>query len=315
MSSQSLAKARAKRAGENIQNTNIRPNTSIRSQPSFSPQQPQFTRQIQQQNSTPNNIRISGPQSQNNFRNTQTQIQQNTLETNTQPFSKISISDAIGLTTIRLSSIEKWIYSKEQEDKLSQSKEFNSNNNFNINNDLLQSLITRIEQLENQPTHTFENLNNSLEDNEVFNNLRETVKKITDDMNKNNLSTIKFSEQILKFTRELNDTKDLLKSFIVKYDNFVQETNEKFGDIENAFNIIDEKIENNFISDENVNIVTSGLSEINAFDNIPQNLNLNNDVDNFNDTNLNKKDISNDTNLIDVSEENNKKIVKINLLD
>ena len=49
---------------------------------------------------------------------------------------------------------------------------------------------------------------------------------------KHNLSILKHTEQLFKFERELIETKDILKTFMIKYDLFLSETNNKFADYE-----------------------------------------------------------------------------------
>jgi hypothetical protein len=47
---------------------------------------------------------------------------------------------------------------------------------------------------------------------------------------------------LFRFERELVETKDILKTFMLKYDNFVQESNEKLADYEFAISEIEKSI-------------------------------------------------------------------------
>jgi hypothetical protein len=102
MSSRSLATARARRAGENTpMMSGNRPITSIGSQAAFVP------------NQNPN-MRQTKPSPKNqNMNSINNEINNNGL-----PFTKLSVSDAVGLITLRLGSIEKWIIEKEHENEL-----------------------------------------------------------------------------------------------------------------------------------------------------------------------------------------------------
>jgi hypothetical protein len=48
------------------------------------------------------------------------------------------------------------------------------------------------------------------------------------------LAVSKHTEQLFKFERDLVETKDILKTFMLRYDAFVQESAEKFTDFETA---------------------------------------------------------------------------------
>jgi hypothetical protein len=48
------------------------------------------------------------------------------------------------------------------------------------------------------------------------------------------LAVAKHTEQLFKFERDLVETKDILKTFMLRYDAFVQESSEKFTDFETA---------------------------------------------------------------------------------
>ena len=64
--------------------------------------------------------------------------------------------------------------------------------------------------------------------------LTQQVTRIGDDGNKQMLAVSKHTEQLFKFERDLVETKDILKTFMLRYDAFVQESAEKFTDFETA---------------------------------------------------------------------------------
>jgi hypothetical protein len=232
MSSRSLAAARSKRAGENAPPVSgMRPGTSIGSfAQSFSQQIPpqQTNAKVEQQNSL--------------------------------PFNKISISDAVGLITLRLGRVEKWIIETDHENDI--------NNSSGIDNSVLSSIINRIESIEKKD---FTPINNEsvTKLSEDFKMFSEQLTRISSDVNKHTIEIAKNTEQVFKFNRELTETKDMLKTFMIKYDLFAEETNIKFSDFETALgdlekNIINE-VENDEDSDEN-NEVDSNSSTIMSVD-------------------------------------------------
>ena len=63
-----------------------------------------------------------------------------------------------------------------------------------------------------------------------------------DDVSKHTLELAKCSEQVFRFNRELTETKDILKSFMVKYDMFAQETTQNFSDYELALSDLEKRL-------------------------------------------------------------------------
>ena len=134
-SSRSFAAARSRRAGETQPPVSGgRPGTSIASHAAFVPQQ-----QMPQPPS--NNVRVAKAPIQ-----PQMQQQQNT---NASPFSKLTISDAIGLITLRLGRVEQFVIDYEN-------GEISTNgavggipeNSRIIDNSVLTSMINRLDSLE-----------------------------------------------------------------------------------------------------------------------------------------------------------------------
>ena len=261
MSSRSLAAARAKRAGENAPPVSgNRPGTSIGSHAAFVPQQPL-------------NVRVSRqPQMQPQY-NQQSQMQPQ-QQPGTLPFSKLSISDAIGLITLRLGRIEQWVIENENDSDNANDEGKNQQNrlseNFNsIDSSILTSIVNRLESIEKKENGTInnENITNLLED---VNKLSQQITKSDNEISKYNLILNKHTEQLFKFERELIETKDILKTFMMKYDIFTQETNDKFADYECAISDLEKNIQ------PSGDIINESITENKPFD-IEDNDHENND--------------------------------------
>ena len=233
MSSRSLAAARARRAGENAPPVSgNRPGTSINSHAAFAQQGPGPG---PGQGQPPSNVRVSrGPQTQSyqDVRQSQQQSQASL------PFSKLSISDAIGLITLRLGRVEQWVMETDHEtdgaEQHHSSSESNLHNNSKvIDISVLTNIINRIDSLEKMGGGSVGNESVSKLTEEVA-KLTQQVTRIGDDGNKQMLAVSKHTEQLFKFERDLVETKDILKTFMLRYDAFVQESAEKFLDFETA---------------------------------------------------------------------------------
>ena len=245
MSSRSLAAARAKRAGETAPHVSgNRPVTSIGSHAAFAPMPPH-----------PNNVRTAKamqppqqkqpPQQYQQFYEQSTQQQQ---PSNGLPFQKLSISDAIGLITLRLGRVEQWIIETDHEEEVKQSGSGNMSgipeNHRVIDNSVLTSIINRIDSLEKNglsgsSTGSSEEIKKLSEDLKA---LTEQFKRMGDDVSKHTIELAKNTEQVFRFNRELTETKDILKSFMVKYDMFAQETTQNFSDYENALSDLEKRL-------------------------------------------------------------------------
>ena len=250
MSSRSLAAARAKRAGENAPPVSgNRPITSIGSQAAFAQQMPPHMGYNTPP--PPNNVRTArAMQPQQAPRPTPPQYQQfydqQQQPQNGLPFQKLSVSDAIGLITLRLGRVEQWIIDTDEEDQSKQHTSGNSSaipdNHKVIDNSVLTSIINRLDSLEKN------NMSSSVS-SEEFNNLSTEVKTLSDqfkrmgeDVSKHTIELAKNTEQVFRFNRELTETKDLLKSFMLKYDMFTQETTQNFADYEMALEDLEKRL-------------------------------------------------------------------------
>lgn len=249
MSSRSLAAARARRAGENAPPVSgNRPVTSIGSHAAFAPSPPH-----------PNNVRTaramqSPPQNQQQQQQPITQHYQyydqspQQQTSNGLPFQKLSISDAIGLITLRLGRVEQWIIETDHEEGLKQSGDGDMSgipeNHRVIDNSVLTSMINRIDSLEKNGlsgsgSGSSEEIKKLSED---LKTLTEQFKRLGDDVSKHTIELAKNTEQVFRFNRELTETKDILKSFMVKYDMFAQETTQNFSDYENALSDLEKRL-------------------------------------------------------------------------
>jgi hypothetical protein len=261
MSSRSLAAARAKRAGDQAPPVSgNRPVTSIGSQAAFAQQMPPGMGYNMPP--PPNNVRIaksmqpntqtqkallqqSAPPQYSQFYE-KPQTQQSSPQANGLPFSKLSISDAIGLITLRLGRVEQWIIETDHEEQNKEQSNIPDNHKI-IDNSVLTTMISRLDSLEKNSTHT-NNDNVSTEQitklTQDIQTLNELFKKMGEDINKHTIEIAKNTEQVFRFNRELTETKDILKTFMLRYDQFTEDTKNNFQDFENALSDLEHKIVN-----------------------------------------------------------------------
>jgi hypothetical protein len=262
MSSRSLAAARARRAGENAPPVSgNRPGTSIGSHAAFAQQMP--PNMSYNMPPPPNNVRVGRGQpipSQQQQAYQQVKQSQQQVQ-NGLPFTKLSISDAIGLITLRLGRVEQWVIETEHE---SESKEESTYDNSNlpqnskiVDNSVFSSIINRLEAVEkNEPVGV---VNNELVTklSEDVSRLTEQLTRIGDEGVKHSLAIAKHTEQLFKFERELVETKDILKTFMIKYDLFATDTNDKFADYEFALSELEKNIKTNVESNVETSVEKS----------------------------------------------------------
>ena len=252
MSSRSLATARARRAGENAPPVSgNRPGTSIGSHAAFAPQQQ--TAPAYNHNAQPNNVRAGRPgQQQQMPRQKQQSAAYQQVQNSQQqekasvPFSKLSISDAIGLITLRLGRVEQWVIETDHENEVNGHSESGSlnipENSKIIDSSILNNIVSRLDSLEKREPGT-NNPEEMTKLSESVTKLTEQISKIIEEGNKQSLVIAKHTEQLFKFDRDLVETKDLLKTFMIKYDMFVSETNNKFADYELALSELEKNVQ------------------------------------------------------------------------
>jgi len=223
MSSRSLAAARARRAGENAPPVSgNRPGTSIGGQAAFANQNYQ----------QPSNIRTSRPGSGQQQQQQQYQQQQDPQQQskNKLGFNKLSISDAIGLITLRLGRVEQYIIETEHEKDINGDNSGNPGSN-SLDTTIFNNIVSRLDTLEKKEGTP-----------EDVSKLVEQISRIGDEASKHTLAISKHTEQLFRFERELTETKDILKTFMLKYDNFAKETNDRFGDFEFALSEVEKSL-------------------------------------------------------------------------
>jgi hypothetical protein len=191
-SSRSIAAARNRRSGDAPVSipSQQRPGTSISSQSAFS-----------QQNMRPSNQKSQSQKSLNLNQN-QNQVQNQKSQdlgkpSNGLPFSKLSVSDAIGLVTLRLGRVEQFMIDIQEHGGISNTSV--PDNKLVIDNSVITNIVSRLDSLEKKEYSLTNNDKLVYLENEVV-ALKNVILKLTTDMNL-----------------------------------FMQNTNEKFADCEEAF--------------------------------------------------------------------------------
>ena len=209
-SSRSIAAARSRRAGESQPPVSGgRPVTSIASHSAFVPQQ-------QMPPQPPNNVRVAKAPMQQ---------QQQMPQKNASPFTKLTISDAIGLVTLRLGRVEQFIIDFENGEL--QSHHPNSGgsnipeNSKIVDNSVLTTIINRLDALEKREGSGPNGVAGSV------------------------------ASSITSLEKDLKDTKDLLSHLLFKFELFTKETGEKFADFDGAISEIEKGLESHQFVDIN----------------------------------------------------------------
>lgn len=233
-SSRSIAAARQKRAGEQSQPMNTsRPVTSISSQGAFAQQ---YQQQMMAQNIPvgSKNVRVAHNKGQiqgartNLNGNQKLQQQQQQQEQST----KISVSNAIGLVTLRLGRLESLV-----SDVIDQGG-FNNGNN---------SESTQI------PT------NMKMVSDEVFENIVNRLNLLESKV----IQFINQTEKLEKLENEMTNMQNSIIALNTSMSSFINETNDKFIDYENALAEIEQNFE---INTNDANIMTEQIVDTNVFE-------------------------------------------------
>lgn len=306
MSSIALASARARRTGETSQqsanrgrpvtSSNYNQPTNVRVAKTQQPmQRPPTQQQIQRTSVQQPQIQHSNlnQYSQNNkFEEPQSLIEN----------SKLSIPAVVGLITLRLGKVEQWIIDNTAENKEKNNEFTIPENHKLIDNSIFSNMISRLDSLEKNNLNGGSSIANisalETEITQLKNELNTTngiLKKMGEDVTKHTIELAKNNEQIFKFNRDLVETKDILKTFMVKYDIFVQETADNFADYELALNDIETKIVPSLLENNLQN-----LEQENENDEILSNNQTLSS--NINDIDFNIKDDGN-TKIVDLSSE------------
>jgi hypothetical protein len=268
MSSQALQAAKSRRARENAPPVSgNRPVTSIGSQAAFAQQLPPGM--SYNMPPPPNNVRTA--RSMQPHQTHQQQYQQPQYQPTQLPFTKLSVSDAIGLVTLRLGRVEQWIMETEHENETQSKSGMDTasipDGHKVIDNATLTTIINRLDSLEKNGTPS-----------EDVKSLTEQFKRMTEDVNKHTIELAKNTEQVFRFNRELTETKDMLKSFMIKYDMFAQETARNFTDYEVALGELELRMtsESKNISELNSEPTGTNLNDIDGENNIIMSVDLKN---------------------------------------
>ena len=234
-SSRSIAAARSRRAGESAPPVSGgRPVTSIGSHAAFAPQNPYSQQQQQYGGNVKSNVRTAKQPPQQQQKQMQQQQQQGS---NNLPFSKLSVSDAIGLITLRLGKVEQFIIDIETgEHPLKSDGDSIPENSKIIDNSVLTTMISRLDALEKKGDAGGSAVNNEqiLKISEDLAGTNQLVSKFNDELIKHQLAMAKYSEQMLRFERDNVETKDLLKGLMMRFDMFAKDTTDRFSDYEFA---------------------------------------------------------------------------------
>jgi len=215
-SSRSIAAARNRRSGDSASGSapTSRPNRSIGAQSSFAPPQQQIKRPGQQ----------SQPiqQSQTSYNN-QPQSKPGVV-----PITKLSVSDAIGLVTLRLGRLETFMYDVQAGVFGTNETELPDNTQL-VDKSVMTSIINRVESLEKkEPT-------SGSSSNAVNNNLL---------------------TQLNSLEKEIKDIKEILLNHMLKYEKFIINNDQRFEHVEETISSIDDYLKNEkqaFDEDEDAN--------------------------------------------------------------
>jgi len=133
----------------------------------------------------------------------QQRFQEPVAQQNGLPFSKLTVSDAIGLITLRLGKVEQYLIDVNHEGGFgNQSSEPSLPPNTKlIDNSVLTSIINRLDAVEKKEAQP------------------DLVNKL---------------EAISKIEKEFKETKEMLINLMFKFELFTKETTNKFNDLENA---------------------------------------------------------------------------------
>ena len=263
-SSRALAAAQQRRANPPQPPPTTRPGMSIKSNTAFIQNQPQSSRIRGPAYQQPNPQMMQQPSM--NPQMMQQQQSQNKL-----PFSKLSVSDAIGLITLRLGRVEQHLIDSQGDNE----GQFNPDsmgipdNMKLIDNSVLASIINRLDSLEQNPVsgegavslEQLEQLQTELRQTKemitptsmrlIDNRVLVTILSRLDALEKNNNSNNVNLEKISYLQNELAQTKDQLSVLTSRFELFVCEvtsrldtsaqTNQAFTDdsIESSEDVVD----------------------------------------------------------------------------
>jgi hypothetical protein len=168
------------------------------------------------------NVRVAQNKSQQNISNNSSGNSEQT---------KITVSNAIGLVSLRLGRLEQILRDLHEEGGV----------NFNMDNNSIPSNMKMVSD------EVFDNIVNRM-------NLLES--KLLNSKNMDNF--------ISRFDKEMNDMKGVVANIHNSLLNFINETNEKFTDVENALALIEENTQL-CVEGSNEIVDVNGLNGLNGF--------------------------------------------------
>jgi len=259
-------------------------------------------------------------QSRPNYRTTKSNIYQDNnaptnMNNNANQVSKLSVSDAFALVTLRLGRVELIINKLQSDGILDANNNVNSEtlgkNNNNFDDTILQNIITRLDGLDKKTVSN--DLNQKLQSQ--YNVLSEDVKQT--------------KEVVMKLQSFIMDISQKLNSFITTQESI----NEEFFDLRDDFhssiinevtNTIPENDEtsddkNNAIEDEVVNTIENQENDLTVDNEMSDNQNLDrlivNNLDNFieNTTNVVMEEVTTTTAEISKNKQRNNKNKSMNV--
>ena len=202
------------------------------------------------------------PQQQNNGRPGQRPGQQYQTQSQVQAQQnpKISISDAIGLVSLRIGRLEQFMYKINNEGMPSDESELDLGVNDRIvDEDVFRSIVSRIESLEQNLVSTQNSSNNSelslTADHPI-------IKGLSEKQTQQQLSIYELKDLILKMQSFAMETNTSLKGLIEQYESdkayYEQEKNDGFLES----NISDFAMESEVVDDNNLTIDGETLKEL-----------------------------------------------------
>jgi hypothetical protein len=170
------------------------------------------------------------------------------------PFTKLTVSDAIGLITLRLGKLEQWVIDRSNEEGGGVNGIIDSNVDSTntsghggsalptVDSSMFNALLMRIDQLEQCNEHQVKP--------ETIVHIQENVKAMANKhkevehrMGGLNVEVTKLTSQYAQLLRDGQDNQTVLKQFMLKYDAFVNDTMQSFGDFESALAQLEEEIQ------------------------------------------------------------------------